>query len=86
MQAQCPTATADAIGPQEDLVEKSKEAHEGTPVVGRVDIETADAFESASTPAAMSVSSDDSLEEVSEVWDLGSDSDSEDNCSMEIHF
>ena len=83
MQAQCPTATADAIGPQEDLVEKSKEAHEGTPVVGRVDVETADAFESVSTPAAMSVSSDDGLEEVSEVWDLGSDSDSEDNCSSE---
>ena len=83
VQAQCPTATADAIGPQEDLVEKSNEVHEGTPVVGRVDVETSDAFESASTPAAMSVSSDDSLEEVSEVWDLGSDSDSEDNCSSE---
>jgi len=83
VQAQCPTATADAIGPQEDLVEKSKEAHEGTLVIGRVDVETADSFESVSTPAAMSVSSDDGLEEVSEVWDLGSDSDSEHNCSSE---
>ena len=51
-------------------MEKPKEAHEGAPVVGRLD-------------SNMSVSSDDSLDKVTEVWDLGSDTDSEDNCSSE---